>query len=196
MILKNKPKTVGQFIIDLTPLLDVIFILLIVVLSFQNTYSKQADEKIETAEKQAEERLEEAAKIEQTAKDAMAENNDHYETVQKQLETYEQMYDYVNVVTVFASYRPSNRKYRTLHVEINAREQWEREINPSNEDRIWDECRAYIEGVLGNSEGVPTIFAIKDEKMLYRDEQAILALYEDLNIKDKFEKNYSESDDE
>jgi hypothetical protein len=185
MMLKNKPKTLGQFIIDLTPLLDVIFILLIVVLSFQDNYSKLADEKLENAEK-----------IEQTAKDAMAENNDHYETVQKQLETYEQMYDYVNVVTVFASYRPSNRKYRTLHVEINAREQWEREINPSNEDKIWDECRAYIEGVIGSNENKPTIFAIKDEKMLYRDEQAILSLYEDLNIKDKFEKNYSESDDE
>ncbi len=185
MRLKNKPKTMGQFIIDLTPLLDVIFILLIVVLSFQNNYIKEADEKVEAAER-----------VEEAANEAITINNDHYTAVQTQLETYEQLYDYVNVVTIFASYMPSNRKYRTLHVEINGNTQWEREINPSNEEKIWDECRTYIESTLSDKSGFPTVFAIRDEKMLYRDEQAILALYDDLDLPNKYEKNYLETDNE
>ncbi len=194
--LTNKPKTVGQFIIDLTPLLDVIFILLIVVLCFRDNYSKQADERVAEAEKTEAAAVEQAEIAEKAAQDIVAENNSHYEAVQEQLEVYEQMYDYVNVVTVFASYKPSNRKYRTLHVEINAEEQWEREINPSNEDKVWDECRRHIESALADRTGIPTVFAIKNEKMLYRDEQSILELYDKLEIEDKFEKNYTETDDE
>ena len=185
MISKNKPKTMGQFLIDLTPLLDVVFILLIVILSFQDSYNKVADEKMAQAEE-----------LEQTAKDVLAENESHYEAVQQQLETYEQMYEYVNVITVFANYKPSNRKYRTLHVAVNSNDVWEKEINPSNEDVIWEECRKYIEGVLAGTGENPTIFAIKNEKMLYRDEQSILALYDALNIENKYERNYTETDNE
>ncbi len=205
--IKNRPRTLGQFIIDLTPLLDVIFILLIVVLCFQDNYSKEADEKVAAAEQQEQIAVEKAEQTEKTAsekiaeirqetEDAMAANDSHYEAVQQQLEVYEQMYDYVNVVTVVASYKPSNRKDRTLHVEINAEDQWEREINPSNEDKVWAECQAHIESVLAGKTGMPTVFAIKNEKMLYRDEQSILELYDKLNIEDKFEKNYTETDDE
>lgn len=191
---KNKPKFL-EHIIDLTPLLDVIFILLIVVLCYQDSYLKKADEKVADAERTEQTAKEEAAETEKSAKDAIAETEGRYEAAREQLSTYEQIYDYVNVVSVYASYRPSNRKYRTLHVEINANGPWEKEINPSNEDRIWDECLAYIEDTLKDS-ACPTVFAIRNEKMLYRDEQAILELYDRLNIKDKYEKNYTETDDE
>ncbi|MBO4373853.1 MAG: hypothetical protein J5829_01990 [Lachnospiraceae bacterium] len=185
MRLKNKPKSLGQFIIDLTPLLDVIFIVLIVVLSFQDDYSKVADD-----------RYTQATQIEQKAKDDISAASASLATAEEHIDTYANMHDYVNVVTIYASYKPSNRKYRTLHVEINNADLWEKEINPSNEDRIWTECQSYIEGKLADNRDLPTVFSIMDEKMLYRDEQSVLSLYENLNIKDKYEKNNMEKDDE
>lgn len=185
MRLKNQSFSLGQFLIDLTPLLDVIFILLIVVLTYQDGYIKDADDK-----------KAEADKIVQMANDAKAKAESSNETAQEQLDTYANIHDYVNVVTVYASYTPSNIKYRTLHVEINNNDIWEKEINPSNEQRVWEECRTYIEEKLTGLSAMPTVFSIMNEKMLYRDEQAILSLYGDLNIENKFEKNYMETDDE
>ena len=185
MVLNNKKKTPGQLIIDLTPLLDVIFILLIVVLSFQDNFIKQADEKTEAARSNAEK-----------AEETVAQNEEHYAAVQQQLENYEQLYDFVNIVTIYAGYSPADRRYRTLHVVINGGEQWEKEINPSNEENVWAECKNYIESTLSGKAENPTVFSIKDEKMLYRDEQSILKLYEELNLPNKYEKNYMETEDE
>ena len=182
MGLKNRPKSVGQFLLDLTPLLDVIFILLIVVLTYQNDSSAASSAA--------------ARQLEQSYQDAVAAAEGKYAAAQEQLDTYAQMHDYVNVVTIYASYQPSNRKYRTLHVEINENGIWEKEINPSNEERIWDECKAYIETALSERMELPTVFSIQNEKMLYRDEQSILALYEKLDVSNKFEKNDMEKDDE
>lgn len=185
MSLKSESKSIGEYIIDLTPLLDVIFILLIVVLCSQENHSRLADEKYAQAEK-----------IELDAIDSKAEAEDYRNAVQKQLENYEQQFDYMNLVTIYASYKPSNRKYRTLRVMINGKEVWEEEINPSNEDTVWDKCQAYIEKSINGDSEIPTVFAISNEKMLYRDEEAILALYDRLDIKNKFERNYTETENE
>ena len=198
MGIKSKPNIIGQLLIDLTPLLDVIFIFLIVVLTFQEDFDKSADEKLTTAQ-QIEQNAN--AKIEQNeldVKDAIAEANGRTDTMQEQLDTYMHLYDSINVVTIYASYTPSNRKYRTVHVKINANEMWEKEINPSNEEAVWVECQKYIEDELANSSKlpIPTLFSVSNEKMLYRDEQSIMSLYEKLNINDKYLKNYTETDDE
>lgn len=185
MRLKNKPKTLGQFIIDLTPLLDVIFILLIVILTYQDDFGKKADEALLKAQE-----------IEQQAKDDVAAAESSKNAVQEQLDTYENLYNSVNVVTIYASYVPSNRKYRTLHVQVNANDLWETEINPSNEERIWDECLNYIETEIAKKPGIPTIFSILDEQMLYRDEMSMLDLYDRLSIQDKYIKNNMETDNE
>ena len=187
MGIKNKPNIIGQLFIDLTPLLDVIFILLIVVLTFQEDYKEAADK--------------ECANAQQTisdAKDAQAAAEAHSDTMQEQLGVYKNMYESINVVTIYASYTPSNRKFRTVHVQINAEKMWEKEINPSNEDNVWKDCQVYIETEIANNGNnpIPTLFSVTNEKMLYRDEQSILSLYEKLNIQDKYLKNYTETDDE
>ena len=45
----KKPKSIGRLIIDLTPLLDVIFIVLIVVLAGQDTFNMEAEQNLEQA---------------------------------------------------------------------------------------------------------------------------------------------------
>ena len=178
--LRNKPKSIAQFIIDLTPLLDVIFILLIVVLSAQRN-----NEQIEERYAEASEMLDEA-----TEKEA------RYDAMSEQLNTYANLSDYVNVVTIYSSYSPSNLKYRTVFVSVNGSDLKEWNLNPSNESSVWNECKTYIEGELADNKEVPTIFGIKDEKMLYRDEQSILALYESIDLPEKYVKNYTETEDE
>ncbi len=185
MRLKNKPKSLGQFIIDLTPLLDVIFILLIVILTYQDDYSKKADEAFE-----------EAQRIEQQAKEEVAAIDGINTTIKEQLDTYEHLYNSVNVVTIYADYEVTKRKYRILHVQVNANDLWEKEINPSNEENVWNECLDYIETELSKNTGIPTIFSILDEKMLYRDELSILDLYDKLDVQDKYIKNNMETEDE
>lgn len=177
MGLNNKSRSIGQYIIDLTPLLDVIFILLMVVLCYSEDHIEGADKKFE-----------EAQQIEQSAKADMEAKN-------VQLQASE---DSVNSVVIYAYYDPSNRKRRTLSVIINTGEPVKWEINNTNQSRVWEDCKLYIEENLQKTDTVPTIISIpvKDEKMLYRDEVSIKDLYEKLNIKNKYLSDKAESNDE
>ncbi len=196
MGMKNTPKIMGQLLIDLTPLLDVIFILLLVVLTYESDFDKNAKNEMADAQQIRQEATAREQQVRLEANDAIAEAEGKRDAAQEQLDTYEHLYDSVNVVTIYASYKPSNRKFRTVHVQIGANSAWEKEINPSNEDAVWSECLSYIENQLAGSDGIPSLFSIKNEKMLYRDEQSIMSLYEKLNINDKYLKNYTETDDE
>ena len=182
---KDKKKSIGQYIIDLTPLLDVIFILLIVGLCYKDNFGYEAEKKIADAN-------EEVVEI----KDEMAKTDGKNNLLSEQLDTYENLNNYVDVITIYANYQPSNRKYRNVYVQINAGDVWEKEINPSNEKAVWSECKEYIEESLKNNDERPAVLSIKDEKMLYRDEQSIERLYEDLNLKNKYVKNNPEESDE
>ena len=178
--LRKKPRSIFQFIIDLTPLLDVIFILLIVVLSSED-YAETAEQKYTEASKIYDEAVQKEAE---------------YDTFKEQLNTYEELTDYVNIVTLNSVYRYSNIKLRDLYVVVNGGEVKNWEINPSNESTVWAECQSYIEEGLAGREDTPTIIRIQDAKMLYRDEQSILSMCDDLKLKDKYIKNYTESADE
>ena len=198
MGMKNTPKIMGQLLIDLTPLLDVIFILLLVVLTYESDFDKNAKNEMADAQQIRQEATAREQQVRLEANDAIAEAEGKRDAAQEQLDTYEHLYDSVNVVTIYASYKPSNRKFRTVHVQINAEKMWEKEINPSNEDNVWKDCQVYIETEIANNGNnpIPTLFSVTNEKMLYRDEQSILSLYEKLNIQDKYLKNYTETDDE
>ena len=183
----GKNKSIGQFIIDLTPLLDVVFILLIVVLSFQDAYSADADNKIS-----------EAQQIESDANDLVSKTESKDATISEQLDTYANLNDYVNIVTIYADYQPSNRKYRTIYLAINDTDVKEISLNPSNGDVAWSECEETIKQCLEDNLGVPTIYAIKNEKMLYRDEQMIIKMFSELSSSydNIYLKNYMETDNE
>lgn len=183
----GKNKSIGQIIIDLTPLLDVVFILLIVVLSFQDAYSAEVDS-----------RISEAHQIESDAKDMVSTTESKNATISEQLDTYANLNDYVNIVTIYADYQPSNRKYRTIYLVINDADVKEIALNPSNGDSAWKECEETIKQCLEENSDIPTIYTIKNEKMLYRDEQMITSLFSHLSssYNNIYLKNYVETDDE
>ena len=83
----KKPKSIGRLIVDLTPLLDVIFIVLIVILAGQDNYSTQADVKYAEAEKYVSEVNAEMEEID-------AQNS----VLKEQMSAYSSMNEYFNVV--------------------------------------------------------------------------------------------------
>ena len=171
----KKPKTIGQLLIDLTPLLDVIFIVLIVVLVGRDSYNAEADRKYEDAEQYVSE-----------ADAKLAEMEAKISTYTEQMKVYDELTEYINTITVYSAYNPANRKVRTIYVMINRDVPKEINLSPSTEKSAWDECRSIIEDVLQKNENAQLILSISTEnndKMLYRDEEAIYDMFKDLMSK-------------
>ena len=171
--MKNKkPRSLGRLLIDLTPLLDVIFIVLIVVLAGQDNYSTEADRKYAEAEKYVSEVNAEMEEID-------AQNS----VLKEQMSAYSEINEYFNVVTVYAAYSLENRKLRTIYLKVNTDESVKINLNPDNMSQAWLECRNKIEDIIKKDETLPMILSIdtnNDDKMLYRDEEAINNMFMDL----------------
>ena len=186
MRIKKSNRTGGQMLIDLTPLLDVIFILLIVVVCYQTRYRDRSDE-IRT----------EAAAVRDEAMDAQADTDAQNAVLREQLETYANLNDYVNVIEIYATYAPSDRKSRTIYIRYNDEEK-QISLTSSNSARAWQECETYLAGILDGSAELPTVLTIMDERMLYRDEQKINELFGELSGRydNLYLRNYTVSADE
>ena len=181
---RDKSHSLEKFIIDLTPLLDVVLLMLIVVL-YSNANSVEREKEnnqIKVAEQQS---------LVEQANDQVADANAQYAAAANQLNNYENLNNYVNVITVYASYQESYRWNRTIYVSINNGEIVTFDVNQENESTIWDECRTYIENNVPNRD-IPIVISIdnsyisEDAKMLYRDELKLLQLYSDLNFDIKY----------
>lgn len=164
----KKPKSISRLLIDLTPLLDVIFIVLIVVLAGRDSMNASTDQKKADAEQryiEAEQMQEEAS---QEIEDMMA----SVKTYENQLEIYEELNEKFNVITVVSNYALNDRTYRRVKVKANGNEPLVWELNPSNSEKSWNEFKTKIEDIIKEDLTKETIISIKveeDEKMLYRD---------------------------
>ena len=130
--------------------------------------------------------------------DEVATATDMYNAASEHISTSESMYEYVNLVTIYASYTPSNAKERTLYVYINSQENnWV--LTPSTQSQVWAEVKDYLENTLADYSNAPTFFSIKyDVDMLYRDEVEINRIREELELEfsSLYDIPYTEIDDE
>ena len=168
----KKPKSIGRLLIDLTPLLDVIFIVLIVVLAGQDTFQAEADQKFAEAQEIQED-------AEQELEDMMA----SVKTYENQLEIYEELNEKYNVITVVSNYALNDRTYRRVKVKANGNEPLLLELNPSNSERSWAEFKTKIEDIVKEDLTKETIISIKveeGEKMLYRDYEKMKSIINEL----------------
>lgn len=161
-------KSLGEIVIDLTPLLDVVFIMLVVVLTcFQSNYNlflqnkSELDERFEEMEDQIEEANEQRGNA-----DALI--SDH--------EIYENIGEYVVILDINETVNesdPSRRKIIIAHKgELN-----EFEINRNNMESKMEEIKNYI--LTFKSEDKPTVVKLQYEFMLYRDEEKITEILKD-----------------
>lgn len=175
MSTKKKTKTLGQFLIDLTPLLDVIFIFLIVVLTSQDKF--QEDTKQNLADSQTT-----ISEMQETVSKAEAQQA----TINDQMDTYDHLSEYLDIITVYATYTdPAKRKYRDLYVQVNMGELKKFELNPSNSAEQWAACRAYLDKIVeedckSKKHVILSKKAINEDRVLYRDDSEINKIYEEL----------------
>lgn len=169
----KKPRSIGRLLVDLTPLLDVIFIVLIVILAGQDNYSTEADRKFAEAEKIV-------SRVNAEMEEIDVENS----ILEEQMSAYSSINEYFNIVTVYASYSPENRKLRTIYLKVNTDDPITFNLNPSNVSTAWSDCRKYIEDIIKKDESLPMILSLdtnSDDKMLYRDEESISSMFMELS---------------
>lgn len=175
MSTKKKTRSLGQFLIDLTPLLDVIFIFLIVVLTSQDKFQAETAQTLTDSQTTI-------SQMQETVSNAEAQQA----AISDQLDTYNHLSEYVDIITVYATYSdPAKRKYRELYVQVNVGELKKFELNPSNSQQQWAECRAYLEEIVSEDSktGKHVILskkAINEDRVLYRDDMEINKIFEEL----------------
>lgn len=154
-----------DLMIDLTSLLDVIFIILLVVMCSQQLTKWD----YEGREQEATETVRDAEAIAELYRD--------------QMETHDNLNEYVVKLSVYADFNPEQitvRKVRILK-ELQAIETIDL-IGAETADafaRLEEKLAAYIQ----ENSDKPVILSLNegDEKILYRDEKTILAIFEKLS---------------
>ena len=172
---KGRSRTVRDLIIDLTPLLDVIFIMLIIVLANGDVFSQTAADQMEEA------RIES-----QNARQIKDEADQKVNAYQTHFESYEDIDRFFSIITVSAAYDLNNRRNRTVKVKINDDDEMSYELNPSNTKDKWGEFKDLIEGKITQAPELPVVLALNmknEDRMLYRDEQDIQRIFDELRTK-------------
>ncbi len=141
-----------KFDIDLTPLLDVIFIVLMVVMCNLNLNS--------------------AAKTAQAAGEDTSEEAISESMKEKLLEELTEIEDRVAFVIIYADFEDENPTLRHVRFTVNGNEDPTMpaiDIDPDNEEESYDRIRTYLTRVLEDRAGIPVWMAIDDTQILYRD---------------------------
>lgn len=163
--MKKKRSGSGDVLIDLTSLLDVIFIILLVVLCHGQLFSQQVEgEKAELEER-------------------MAEVDKKESLYSQQLDTIDELQQYVMIVSVDASYNPSNIKERTVDVLISgSSEPEEFSLIGENTKEPLEQLEETLKACIEENEDKQIILSLNenDDRILYRDETAIIKIFEDL----------------
>lgn len=146
--------------IDLTSLLDVVFIFLMIVLCNQQNETREAQAKnIEASE------IMEQAKV--------------------QLELYTDQMDSVDnlcLVSVYARYEPDNITKRHLSIKRKGEEIEEIEMMGNNTKEALETLESNLRAYIELNKEKPIILSLneKDENILYRDEKEILKIFDKL----------------
>ena len=143
--------------IELTSLLDVIFIILMVVICNQ-----QINMQAKTSE--AEQAMIEAQQMQDEA-DAAIKDMKLY---QEQLDTYENAEQLITSVIVRVDYTPSIPKNRTIKI-LSDKGEDNIDLTPENTATAFDRMEKLLEEIISESENKPVFISVDDQQILYRD---------------------------
>ncbi|MBQ5311081.1 MAG: hypothetical protein ILP19_03445 [Oscillospiraceae bacterium] len=152
---RNRSDTV----IDLTSLLDVIFIMLLVVMIGYKGQESQNQSKYKTDIQAAEEREKEAQ-----------DKKDHYENM---IDTADHLNSYVYMVSINVPYDKEEVTKRKVSVFCEGDESAAEFELIGSDDSAFDDMKKYLSDYISEHEGSPVILALNsdNEKILYRDEK-------------------------
>lgn len=163
--MRGKRENIEDILIDLTSLLDVVFIVLLVVLcSGQFSSQEVAKKKVEVERKEAEADQKESLYM-------------------QQFDTAEEVQQYVMIISVDASYDPSNIKERNVEVLISGNKEPDSfQLVGENTKEPLEQLEERLHTCIEENEDKNIILSLNenDERILYRDETAILRIFEKL----------------
>lgn len=149
--MKRRKKKTGPDI-DLTPLLDVIFIVLMVVMCQQSLTSGTKEERI--------------TELENSLEETEADNK----VMKMQLETAENEERLVAYITLYAQYEKNDP--RTRHIKLAYNEDTVIEdivITPDTQVQAYTQFAEEITSFMETKEGIPVLLTLDDTDILYRD---------------------------
>ena len=169
--MKRRHRAKSDILIDLTSLLDVIFIVLLVVIARQQTLTEKTKDQVNSAGEVLEQA--EALALEAQAK---------YELYMDQLEMADQLNQYVFAVSVYASYSSEDVTHRTIRILREGEEIQAFELRGEKTDDKIAAFKTAMEDYIAAHPDQPVILSLNenDEKILYRDEKAIQSVFQDL----------------
>ncbi|MCR5775544.1 MAG: biopolymer transporter ExbD [Lachnospiraceae bacterium] len=152
--MRKKHDKTGNILLDLTPILDVIFIMLLIFVSESRITKAESDKII--------------------SENAVA--KEEYETRNQAMDEY---YTFVDVIATYEADTPENRVIY-LYGDPDAPEEIVlkgRDVEAGYEE-LMNDLTFYVE----SNPGKPVVFALNqnNENMLYRDEQRIKEMFESL----------------
>lgn len=154
-------KTKKEIILDLTPMLDVVFIvLLFLVLKSQNMVEKapgSTDVPVDPSP---------IIIIEPTP---------------------ETLPQYVTCVSITSRYDENDPSHRFVYIvkDFNQDDIVEKELYYNNTEQVYDEIRNTLYDMVSGSEGIPTVISLSPEdgsKMLYRDEVQLNNIMQEVRL--------------
>lgn len=174
--MRNKFSRKINTAIELTSLLDVIFIVLMIIVCNQQINMTAKTEEAQAVLAQAEEKMDQA-------EDIMAEAEAQKELYKEDRDTYESINEQTDIMTVYVTYTPSNPEDREILIMRNGEELPHIFISPSNTTEALEGLTSILDKHVSaaHEEDKPVIVSINTDKILYRDEKAVSEILDGLS---------------
>ena len=166
---RNKRNKKNDIIIDLTSLLDVIFIVLLVVMAGQFTASKSQENTLAEQQAEAEAMMEEA------------ENN--IAVYENMIDTMDNVNKYIIAVSIAVPYNKEELHKREIKLLAEGNELKSFPLVGSETEEAFNELKDTLESFIKSNPDSPVILSLNDDddKILYRDEKAITEILNELS---------------
>ncbi len=168
----NRRNNKKEVVLDLTSLLDVIFIVLLIVMSRQQLLSDKA----QLTEDDYNNKISEQEAISESA-------NAAYEMYTEQLETYENINSYAPIVVIYSDYMSYDPTERTVRIKFGDAEIEEvGKLYSGTVGNTFDILNEKLQDYIEKNTDKPILISLNagETGILYRDEVAIFDVIEDL----------------
>lgn len=171
--MNNKYLKKANTVIELTSLMDVIFILLAVIICRQQINMTEKEKYAEASVIEAEAAVKKADELKDTAEAAVTEK----EMLREQLELCSDVFSQVTLVAVSLNYEQSIPEHRIIRVAVNDNEPVKMTmLTPKEPGKGFDELTEYLAGIMEEADGRPVILSVDRSKILYRDDRELTVI--------------------
>lgn len=171
--MNNKYLKKANTVIELTSLMDVIFILLAVVMCRQQLDMTEKQKNAEVTVIEAQEAVKEAGEMMDAAEAALSENA----MLKEQLELCSDVFSQVTFVTVKLTYEPNHPETRRIRTILNDDEpKVLATLTRGDAKKGFDELSEYLASVAETAGDSPVILKVDRSQILYRDDKELTML--------------------